>query len=333
MARSVRFSAAIDTNHREATMRDNTPRHHSDTIRQAAYSENTRIAYEKGWRCFATYCDGRGLCPYEAESEDIVEFFATLAGQSSDPPRRGMSLGTLRLYRSALNRRYAERGKMSPAAATVVGDALRGLARLKDHVPRRVKALRDYHIVAMLDECGDTRFGCRDAAMLALGFAAALRRSELCGLKVADIDFIERDRMTVTIRRSKTDQRGEGQSVAVPNGKAIRPISRLQEWLQTAGITEGYIFQTFRRGGKPSGRSLSHSEVPRVIKRYAAKIGLDPRSYSGHSLRAGVVTSAAAHHARLDKIMEVTRHRNPTTELKYIREATVFVDHAGAGFL
>jgi len=169
--------------------------------------------------------------------------------------------------------------------------------------------------------------------MIALGFAAALRRSELCGLKVDDIDVIEKDRMIVTIRRSKTDQRGEGQSVAVPNGKAIRPISRLHKWLQTVGITQGYVFQTFRRGGRPSGRALSHSEVPRLVKRYAARIGLDPRSYSGHSLRAGFVTSAAAHHARLDKIMEVTRHRNPTTVLKYIREATVFVDHAGAAFL
>ena len=307
--------------------------HHRDTIRQAAYSENTRIAYEKGWRCFTRYCDGRGLCPYEATSEHIVEFFATVAGQATDAPGRGKAIGTLRLYRSALNRRYAERGEASPAAATIVGDALRGLARLKDDVPRRVKALRDYHIVAMLDECPKSRFGRRDAAMLALGFAAALRRSELCGLRLGDIDLIERDRMTVTIRGSKTDRRGEGQSVAVPNGKVIKPISRLRKWLQTASIAEGYVFQTFRRGGTPSGRPLSHSEVPRLVKRYAARIGLDPRSYSGHSLRAGFVTSAAANHARLDKIMEVTRHRNPTTVLKYIREATVFVDHAGAAFL
>ena len=306
---------------------------HTTTIRQAAYAENTRIAYDKGWRCFAEYCDSRGLCPYEANPEHVVDFFATMASQSRNAQGRGMSLGTLRIYRSALNRRYAERRQTSPAAATSVGDALRGLARLSDDVPRRVKALRDYHISAMLNECADSRFGRRDAAMLAVGFAAALRRSELCGLRVSDIDPIGRDRMIVTIRRSKTDQRGEGQSIAVPNGKAIKPISRLQEWLHMAGIAEGYVFQTFRRGGTPSGRALSHSEVPRLVKRYAARIGLDPRMYSGHSLRAGFVTSAAAHNARLDKIMEVTRHRNPTTVLKYIRDATVFVDHAGAGFL
>lgn len=215
----------------------------------------------------------------------------------------------------------------------MVGDALRGLARLSDDVPRRVKALRDYHIVAMLNECAETRFGRRDAAMLALGFAAALRRSELCSLRVTDIDLIRRDQMIMRIRRSKTDQRGEGQSVAVPNGKVIKPISRLYTWLRMAGITKGYLFQSFRRGGRPSGRALSHSEVPRLVKKYAAKIGLDARNYSGHSLRAGFVTSAAAHQARLDKIMEVTRHKSSTTVLKYIRDAKVFVDHAGAGFL
>ena len=313
---------------------NSTLQHHcTDTIRQAAYSENTLIAYEKGWRCFAQYCDGRGICPYKAKSEDVVDFFVTLGGQSSHTRRRGMSLGTLRLYRSALNRRYTERGRASPAATTMVGDALRGLARLSDSVPRRVKALRDYHILAMLNECAETRFGRRDAAMLALGFAAALRRSELCNLRVADIDLVTHDQMIVTIRRSKTDQHGQGQSVAVPNGKAIKPISRLYKWLRMVGITDGYVFQSLRREGRPSGRALSHSEVPRLVKRYAAKIGLDARSYSGHSLRAGFVTSAAAHHARLDKIMEVTRHRSSTTVLKYIREARVFVDHAGAGFL
>lgn len=78
--------------------------HYTNTVRRAAYSENTLIAYEKGWRCFTRYCDGRGMCPYEAKSEDVVDFFVTLSSQSSHRRRRGLSLGTLRLYRSALNR-------------------------------------------------------------------------------------------------------------------------------------------------------------------------------------------------------------------------------------
>ena len=110
-------------------------------------------------------------------------------------------------------------------------------------------------------------------------------------------------------------------------------MSRVRAWLKVAGIRDGFLFQTFRRGGLPSGRAIDHSEVPRLVKKYAAKIGLDPAEYSGHSLRAGFVTSAVAHRARLDKIMEVTRHKNPATVMQYIRDANAFESHAGADFL
>ena len=107
----------------------------------------------------------------------------------------------------------------------------------------------------------------------------------------------------------------------------------LSAWLDAAGISDGYVFQTMGKGGVPTGRPVNPGEVARLVKRYAAKIGLDPADYSAYSLRAGFVTSAAAHRARLDKIVEVTRHRNPATVLGYIRDAECFADHAGVNFL
>ena len=311
----------------------NDPTGLSYRLRRAAQADNTRIAYDKGWRCFVGYCESRKLPPLDAEEADVARFFIALATNRSPASGRTLSLGTLRIYRSALNRRYAEAGTVSPAASSVVDDILKGLARLRGDTPRQVKALREFSIAAMLERCLDSRFGRRDAAMLALGFAAALRRSELCSLKVSDVEFESVDRMIVHIRRSKTDQLGRGQRIAVPEGKVIKPVSRLKAWMDGAGIRRGYLFQTMRRGGTPSGSPLSHSEVARLVKRYATKIGLDPRDYSAHSLRAGFVTSAAAHHARLDKIMEVTRHKSPATVLRYIRDAESFTDHAGAAFL
>lgn len=305
----------------------------AEQLRRAARSENTRTAYARAWQRFAKYCDARGIEAERACSKDIVEFFTRLALRPSRATGRPLSLATLKIYRSALNRRYAEVKRDSPAATTQVSDVLGGLARLCEHVPRRVKALREHEVKAMLDKCPSGRFGSRDAAMLALGFAAALRRSELCGLAVTDIDILRDDKMIVRIRHSKTDQDGRGQFVAVPEGRTIRPITRLRDWLDIAGIRGGYLFQTFCGGGTPSGRPLNHGEVPRLVKKYAARIGLDPTNYSGHSLRAGFVTSAAVHRARLDKIMEVTRHRNPATVLQYIRDADAFENHAGAGFL
>ena len=181
--------------------------------------------------------------------------------------------------------------------------------------------------------CSQSLHELRDAAVLSLGFAAALRRSELCRLRTDDLERRGSEGMLVHVRRSKTDVVGVGQSIAVIEGKLVRPIERVDRWLCQAGINKGFVFQTLQRGGVASGRPLDPGDVARIVKRHARRIGLEPQEYSGHSLRAGFVTSAAVHRARIDKIMEVTRHRNAETVLKYIRDEQSFVDHAGSSFL
>lgn len=304
-----------------------------EVLRRAARSENTRIAYEKAWQCFISWCQSVDLVPEAAKSEDIVRFFVAMASEGSIGGRKPLALNTLRLYRSGLNDRWRRLGSPSPASATMVDEVLQGLARLRGDRPRRVKALREHQILEMLRSCGRGLHGLRDAAVLSLGFAAALRRSELCCLRTTDLERRGSEGILVHVRRSKTDAQGIGQSVAVLEGKVVKPIHRVERWLQSAAIRTGFVFQTLLRGGVPSGRSLDPGDVARIVKRHARRIGLDPREYSGHSLRAGFVTSAAVHHARIDKIMEVTRHRSAETVLKYIRDEDSFVDHAGASFL
>jgi integrase len=141
------------------------------------------------------------------------------------------------------------------------------------------------------------------------------------------------ERMVITIRRSKTDQLGRGERIPILDGEGIRPINRLRRWLKSSEITAGPLFQTMKRGGRLQGKPLDPGDIARIVKNYAELVGLDPREVAGHSLRAGFVTSAAAHHARLDKIMAVTRHTNPATVLGYIRDADIFSDHAGRHFL
>ncbi len=309
-----------------------------------ALSENTRVAYAKGWRCFQDYCTSRCIDPFNATPDDVTDFFVHL----SSVPRsvaatiklgEPLSVGTITLYKSAINKQYNETGKISPTHSPKVNAVLKGLARLRSTTSRQVKALREHDIKRMLEQCSNTLIGLRDAAILAIGFAGALRRSELCGLTVDDIEIIspvndhDSRKMFMTIRKSKTDQAGRGQRIAVPEGKQVKPIERLQAWLNAAGITQGHLFQTMRRGDTLRGLPLHHSDIPRLVKYYAKAIGLDPKEVSGHSLRAGFVTSAAVHHARLDKIMEVTRHTNPATVMKYIRDADSFRDHAGEKFL
>ena len=305
----------------------------------SALANNTRIAYDKSWQCFEDYCKGKRINPFSATPEEVADFLIELATLPSPKSGKTLSMGTVALYRSGINKKYSEASKISPANHPKVNAVLKGLSRMKGTASRQVKALREHHIKKMLDQCGDTLIGLRDAAIIVIGFAGALRRSEICSLTMDDIEFIKPlkggnpKKMFIYVRRSKTDQQGKGQKIAIPEGKYLKPIQRLQDWLQASGIAQGHLFQTMKRGGKLRGQPMHHSDIPRLVKHYAGLIGLNSKDVSGHSLRAGFVTSAAVHHARLDKIMEITRHSNPQTVMRYIRDADCFRDHAGEKFL
>jgi len=185
----------------------------------------------------------------------------------------------------------------APGRHPLVAHVLRGLRRLDDAPPRRVKALREHHIQAMVQVCMQKQslLGLRDAAVIALGFAGALRRSEICNLRVDDVevvdapsDWLTRARasgMLIHIRRSKTDPHGRGQKIAVIDGRAIRPLQRVADWLDAAGLRAApgasYLFQSMRRGGALTGRPLHPTDVPRIVKCCAARIGLDARDIAG----------------------------------------------------
>ena len=312
-------------------------------------SENTRTAYRRGWQRFAAYCERAGRDPMAATPEDVAGFLVTMASEPRSPRAttgkgEPLALGTIRIFLAAINRKYREQNRSSPASDLRVGGVLRGLGRLSKRQQRQVKALREYEIATILAHCdelsADARYraiATRDAAVLAVGFAGALRRSEICSLQVGDIEFQgaadEAWGMFLHIRRSKTDQAGKGQKVPVPEGELIRPVKRMRRWLAVSGDPRGPAFRTMRRSGHLQRRAMHPCDIARLVKRYVSAIGLDPSEYSGHSLRAGFVTSAAVHSARLDKIMEVTRHTSAGMVLRYIRQADAFENHAGKAFL
>ena len=172
----------------------------------------------------------------------------------------------------------------------------------------------------------------RDRALLLLGFGGAFRRSELVALDVADIAETK-DGLLVTIRRSKTDQEGRSTLVAVVRGKIACPIAALIAWLTAAGISDGPVFRPITKGGRVRPTRLTDRSVANIVKYHAARLGLDPTAFSGHSLRAGFLTSAAARGASLFKLADVSRHKSMDTLRGYIRDAEVFKDHAGQGLL
>ena len=165
----------------------------------------------------------------------------------------------------------------------------------------------------MLDKLPGTRVGLRDRALLLLGFAGAFRRSELVALDVADLEFSSAG-LVVTLRQSKTDQEGRGRRMGIPYGssESTCPVRSLQAWLETARIIEGAVFRSLDKFQRVQPRRLSDKAVARIVKRRAKAVGLDPARYAGHSLRAGLATSAAAGGASERVIMAQTGHRSTT---------------------
>ena len=134
-----------------------------------------------------------------------------------------------------------------------------------------------------------------------LGFAGAFRRSELCALEVADLTEVP-DGLRILIRRSKGDQEGQGQEVAIPRGYKLRPVEAVQAWLAAAEISSWPVFRAVVQGGKVSDVPLGDNSAARIVKRYARRVGLDPASYAGHSLHSGFLTSAAEAGASIWKL-------------------------------
>jgi integrase len=174
-----------------------------------------------------------------------------------------------------------------------------------------------------------TLHGLRDQALLLLGFAAALRRSELVALDVEDLDFNPARGLSVRIVKSKTDQEQAGARVAVPYARAgnnLCAVRALRAWLERANVHRGPVFPRMRRGDTLTGQRLSHQSVALIIKRRARDAGIDPAQLSGHSLRAGYATAAAAAGIEERKIANVTRHKNLPVLRRYIRAATAYDD-------
>ena len=147
-------------------------------------------------------------------------------------------------------------------------------------------------------------------ALLALGYAGAFRRSELVALEVSDVERVEGRGLRVTVRRSKTDQVGEGATKAIPFGAGEAcPVAALSAWLDAAGIVEGPLFRSITRWGQVSSEGLTGRTVAQLVKDAAETIGRDPSRVSGHSLRAGFVTHALTSGVSPADVVQTTKHR------------------------
>jgi site-specific recombinase XerD len=293
-------------------------------LAKAEKALSTRKAYGTDFRIFKAWCDGKGVSALPASPETVAAFVAS-ASKTAKPSTLGRRVAAIR---------YAHKLAHldTPTDSEAVKATLRGIRRTFGGAKVRKAPAIAAKMHSMVATAPDRLSGLRDRALLLLGFAGAFRRSELVALDVADIAEAKTG-LLVTIRRSKTDQEGEGVTIAIARGDVACPARALREWLDAAGIETGPIFRAINKAGTVAAERLTDRSVANIVKIYAKRAGFDASTFSGHSLRSGFLTSAAAKGASIFKMMDVSRHKSVDTLRGYVRDAELFKDHAGAGLL
>ena len=284
-------------------------------------SAATIRAYAAGWRDFLAFCEPRGLSALPASDETVATYLADMAD-------RGAKAATIARRLVVISQAHKAADLPSPTSSSLVSRTHAGIRRTLGTAQQgKAPALVD-DLKRMLEALPNTRVGLRDRALLLLGFAGAFRRSELVGLDVADLEFA-RAGVIVTLRKSKTDQAGRSRRLGIPFGSSERtcPVRSVQAWLEAARISEGPVFRSLDRFQRVQGARLSDKAVALIIKRRAKAVGLDPARYAGHSLRAGLATSAAAAGASERVIMSQTGHRSADMVRRYIRDGSLFTSN------
>lgn len=313
-------------------------------------TDSVRAEYVKTFARFQKWCaDMGGLPALPSDPQTVVLYFTALADglvQVDWLDREGRArshkqkakIGYIRRVYTAILHMHREAGLDWPHAHPLITKVLTGIARRHGEQIRRVAPLE----IADLKKClaihkhWPPEIVIRDKALLSLGFFAALRRSELVGLDIADVVFVPKG-LRITVRKSKTDQTSLGQEIAVPHqeDKAVCPVVLLQAWLdhlrEDALITSGPIFRRVDIHGCVGARQLTAKSVPLIVKNVVEKAGLDPERFSGHSLRAGFATSAAAAGKSLHNVMRQTRHKSEKVAMTYIRHGSLFRRNAATG--
>lgn len=294
---------------------------------QSSRAPNTQRAYEAAVRAYQDWCLEVGVDPEKEVTATSMALFATsLASQ-------GRKWSTINVALAGLDYNRMVQGLDPLRKSREVSMVTEGIRRVHGTAFRQAKPITVEQLRLMVEHL-DGPAARRDRALLLLGFSGAFRRSELTALNWGDLAR-EEDGYLVTMRRSKTDQEGQGMVKAIPLGgrAATCPVRNLSIWagvLEDAVGVNDPVFVRYSRSG-PLPYRLTDQSVNQVVKQALTGAGIDPAGYSGHSLRAGFVTAAARANKRIDLIMQQTGHKSVDTVMRYVRSVELFRENAAEG--
>jgi integrase len=294
----------------------------SQAYQDAADAPATLRAYAADLANYKAWCDRHGFAAMPATPEVVGAYLAAAGG--------GYAMPTLRRRVAAIARACGVAGQPLDTKHPAIRETLRGIGRKHGAPARRAAALTTVEVRKLCRACGFDLAGVRDRALILLGFAGAMRRSELVGLDVDHVTWMSGG-LRLMIGRSKTDAEGEGAEIAIPRGRTddTCPVVALKEWLDVSEIIAGPLFRKVNRGGVVETARLSADAVRQILGKRAAKAGIRgtlAEPVSPHGLRAGFVTTAYRNGVPDEEIMGHTRHRSLTTMRSYVRRAKLSKD-------
>lgn len=308
---------------------------------EAGYVANARAAntlrgYRADWRSWSDWCAQQRYTPLPAEPVAVARYLTELAAG-------GARVGTMSRLLAALRFAHQLADVPSPTQSARVLAVWEGIRRTHGAPPEQSAPLAPPELLQVVDACPTTKHwrtqgrkaetslaGARDRALLLVGFVAALRRSELVGIEVADLAE-HPNGLVLTIPRSKVNQTGEkAELVAVPRAAraAYCPVAAVRQWLELAGIAEGAVFRKVTKGNRAATTALHPESANSLVQEAVRRAGIDPAPFSAHSLRAGFVTYTHRRGASDRAIAHQTRHRSLATLGQYIRIDETWEDNA-----
>ena len=287
-------------------------------------SDNTLKSYSADWNDFTDWCQAHELSPLPCQPEDIVNYINDLADHAK--------ANTVSRRVTAISENHIAAGYQdsNPAKHVMVHNAMQAIRREKGTFQHGKSPILMETLPLLADMLsGNDLVTLRDKALLFLGFAGAFRRSELVAVQVEDLTFTPQG-LIVFIPQSKGDQAGAGSQIAIPYNpdKEICTVRAVRNWMEAAGINEGPLFRGFKRNRLPRDTQLNDKAVADIVKKYMARLGLNPDDFAGHSLRRGFATSAAQHDLNTLEIMRQTRHKSEKMVHRYIEQGNLFKENA-----
>jgi site-specific recombinase XerD len=303
-----------------APMRELTER--ARAYARSSKAANTLRAYQSDLRHFGDWCERRGLGVFPAEADTVALYLVDHAGR--------LAVSTLRRRLAAISEAHQAGRFPNPTIDPAVKITWAGIRRTHGKASAAKEAAVTEVVGAFVDKLGDSLIDVRDRVALLIGFAGALRRSELSALDVSDV-VETAEGLKVTVGRSKTDQEAEGSTIGITYGSKLPtcPVRSWRTWLERSGIEDGPAFRRLSHG-RVTAERIAGDGIARMVKRRAEAAGYAPELFSGHSLRSGFATTAARQRVAEHLIMRQGRWKTSQAMRDYIQEGGVFVDNPSA---